>query len=125
MLDVNTFGVILVFGVAVTIPVVAMLLGRLLGPRRETETKMSPFECGVDNTIGGSRQRFSVKFYIIALIFLVFDLEVIFLYPWAISFRELSRALGFVVFVEMFIFLGILFLGYIYLFRKGALDWED
>jgi NADH-quinone oxidoreductase subunit A len=125
MMDVNTFGVILVFLVALTIPIVAMLLGRLLGPRRETEVKMAPFECGVDNTVGRSRQRFSVKFYIIALIFLVFDLEVIFLYPWAIDFRELNRALGFVVFIEMFIFLGILFLGYIYLFKKGALDWED
>ena len=125
MMDVNTFGVILVFVVALTIPVAAMLLGRLLGPRRETEIKMAPFECGVDNTVGRSRQRFSVKFYIIALIFLVFDLEIIFLYPWAIGFRELNRVLGFVVFVEMFIFLGILFLGYIYLFKKGALDWED
>ena len=125
MMDVNTFGVILVFIVALTIPVAAMLLGRMLGPRRETEVKMAPFECGVDNTVGRSRQRFSVKFYIIALIFLVFDLEVIFLFPWAIDFRELNRVLGFVVFIEMFIFLGILFLGYIYLFKKGALDWED
>ena len=124
-MDVNTFGVILVFVVAITIPLVAMTLGRLLGPRRETETKQAPFECGIDNTIGRARQRFSVKFYIVALIFLVFDLEIIFLYPWAIDFRELSQALGIVAFLEMFIFLGILFLGYIYLFKKGALDWED
>jgi NADH-quinone oxidoreductase subunit A len=115
----------MVFVVALTIPLAAMALGRLLGPRRETEAKQAPFECGIDNTVGLARQRFSVKFYIVALIFLVFDLEIVFLYPWAIDFRELSRALGFAAFIEMFIFLGILFLGYIYLFKKGALDWED
>lgn len=124
-MDVNTFGLILVFVVALTIPIAAMLLGRSLGPRRETAVKQEPFECGVDNIVGRTRQRFSVKFYIIALIFLVFDLEIVFLYPWAIDFRELNQSLGFIVFIEMFIFLGILFLGYIYLFKKGALDWED
>ncbi len=124
-MDTNTFGVIFIFAVAVAIPAGALIAGRLLGPRREQPGKQAPFECGIANVVGGARQRFSVKFYIIAMIFLVFDLEVVFLFPWAVDFRALSRALGIVGFVEMFVFLGILFLGYIYLYKKGALDWEE
>lgn len=123
-MDASTAGAILVFLVAVTIPVAAMLLSRLVGKRVVTEGKHTPFECGVDQPVGSARQRFSVKFYIVALLFLVFDLEVVFVFPWAVEFRELSHTFGLAAVAEMFVFLGILLLGYIYLFKKGALDWE-
>ena len=125
MMDPNTFGVIVVVAIALSIPIGAMVLGRMLGPRRETPVKDLPFESGVDNVVGGARQRFSVKFYIIAMIFLVFDLEIIFLFPWAVDYRAMNRSLGIAGFIEMFIFLAILFVGYIYLYKKGALDWEE
>jgi len=124
-MDTNTFAVLFVFAVAIIIPVVVLILNRMLGPRRETKVKLEPFESGIDSTVGSARQRFSVKFYIIAMIFLVFDLEIVFLLPWAVDFRNMSRVLGIAAFVEMFIFIGILFLGYIYLYKKGALDWEE
>ena len=124
-MDTSTVGALFVFAIAVTIPIAAMLLSHWVGKGKATRIKHTPFECGIVQTVGGARQRFSVKFYIIALLFLVFDLEVVFIYPWAVDFRELTKAFGWAVVAEMFVFLGILLLGYIYLFKKGALDWEE
>jgi len=124
-MDSNTFGAILIFLVAMAIPAGALLLGHCLGSRTKKGIKLEPYECGVDNPVGSARQRFSVKFYLVAMIFLVFDLEVAFLYPWAVTFRDLTRILGPAAFFEMLFFLGVLFLGYVYLWRKGALDWEE
>ena len=87
--------------------------------RRETTVKEETYECGVP-LLGGARERFSVKFYIIAILFVLFDIETIFLFPWAVVFRSL----GFYGFVEMVVFIGLLALGFLYAWRRGGLDWD-
>ncbi len=100
---------------------VAIAMGTsLLGPRRPTAIKMQSFECGSE-TIGSARQRFAVKFYVVALLFIVFDVEAVFLYPWAVNFNFL-RWFGY---VEMLVFAATLVVGLIYVWKKGALDWES
>ena len=93
-------------------------LNTLLGPRATNPVKHDPFECGNPAT-GPAFGRFSVRFYIIAVLFVVFDVETIFLFPWAVKFR----VLGLFGFVEMLVFLGILMVGYAYAWKKGALEW--
>jgi NADH-quinone oxidoreductase subunit A len=91
----------------------------LVGWRRPSREKQQPYECGITPT-GDAREPFSVKFYLVAMVFILFDVEAIFLYPWAYIFREL-RWFGF---VEMLLYIAILLAGYIYLWKKGALDWN-
>lgn len=91
----------------------------ILGPKRYDPVKMDTYECGIDYH-GNARTRFSVKFYLIAVLFVLFDIEVIFLYPWAINLRELAWE----GFWGMIIFLGVLTLGLLFVWRKGALEWE-
>jgi NADH-quinone oxidoreductase subunit A len=98
--------------------VAVIVLSRLLGRKQETREKIMAYECGND-PVGDARMRFSVKFYIVAVLFILFDIEAVFLYPWAVIYRRL----GIFGLVEMGIFLGILFLGFIYVWRKGALEW--
>ena len=105
--------------VAAIVPIVFLLVQRTLGPRRPSDVKSEPFECG-NPASGSAWGRFSVKFYLTAILFIVFDVEVVFLYPWAIQFREL----GLLGFVEMAVFVAILGLGLGYVWRKGALEWE-
>ena len=117
--------------ILVTLVVVAIMgigilvINRLVGPRRTSAVKSAPFECGSD-PIGDSRHRFSVKFYLIAIFFIVFDIESVFMYPWASLFREMvgEPLIGWSTFGEMFIFIGILGAGLAYVWRRGALDWE-
>lgn len=94
-------------------------LSFFFGPKREHPVKAETFECG-NPPIGTARQRFAVKFYVVAMLFLLFDIEVVFLLPWAV----LVKPLGWMGFVEMTTFLGVLVLGLLYVWRKGALDWE-
>ena len=96
-----------------------ILLSSFLGPKRKTQTKLNPYECGLD-PVGTARSRFSIKFYVIAMIFIIFDIEALFLYPWAVIYREL----GLFGLVEMGIFILILLLGFVYIWKKGALEWE-
>jgi NADH-quinone oxidoreductase subunit A len=124
-MDTGTFAVLIVFAIGLSVPIGALILGKVFGARRKSKMKDAPFESGLDNVVGSSRQRFSSKFYIIAMIFLVFDLEIVFLYPWAVDFREMTDSLGIAGLLSMFTFLGILLLGFVYLWKKGALDWED
>ena len=102
-----------------------VLLSQLVGQRKQTRTKLMPYECGKD-PVGSARERFSVKFYLIAMIFILFDIEVIFLIPWAVVFRQFAgggyRAL---IYVEMMLFVVLLLVGYIYVVKKGAFDWGD
>lgn len=107
--------IFLVTGVAILI----MALSYLLGRRIPTKEKLSTYECGVE-PIGDARGRFSVKFYLIAILFIIFDIEVVFLYPWAVIYRKL-KLFGL---IEMGIFLLILLAGYFYIIKKGALKWE-
>jgi NADH-quinone oxidoreductase subunit A len=105
--------------VAAIVPIAFLLVQWTLGPRRPSVTKGEAFECG-NPASGSAWGRFSVKFYLTAILFIVFDVEVVFLYPWALEFR----ALGFVGFVEMLVFVAVLALGLAYVWRKGALEWE-
>ena len=97
---------------------ISVLLSSLLGPRKPSPEKAAPYECGMP-AVGDARERQSVKFYLVAMIFLLFDIEVAFLYPWAMALREL-RWTGF---VQLIVFFLILLAGYVYVWRKGALDW--
>ncbi|MFQ5692206.1 MAG: NADH-quinone oxidoreductase subunit A [Nitrospinota bacterium] len=112
------FPIFVMLVVVTVFAAVSMLLSSLLGRRRAGVVKDSPYECGVD-PIGNARVRFSVKFYMIAMLFIIFDIEVVFLYPWAVVFRDLA-VFGF---VEMVVFIGILALALVYVWRRGALDW--
>jgi NADH-quinone oxidoreductase subunit A len=105
--------------VAGVIPALFVGVSMLLGPRKPSVVKSEPFECGNPAT-GPAWGRFSVKFYLTAILFIVFDIEVVFLYPWAILFRDL----GLFGFVEMLVFMAILTLGLAYVWRKGALEWD-
>src|SRR5690242_19089125 len=105
--------------VAAAIPALFVAVGRFLGPRKPSAVKSEAFECGNPPT-GPARGRFSVKFYLTAILFIVFDVEVVFLYPWAVIFRPL----GMFGFVEMAIFVLVLALGFAYVWRKGALEWS-
>lgn len=119
--------VLLVFVVAAGFAVGNIFISQFIGQRKQTRTKMMPYECGKD-PVGTARERFSVKFYLIAMIFILFDIEVIFLVPWAVVFKTLSGpayGLGTLVYVEMMVFVVLLLAGYIYVIKKGALDWSD
>ena len=106
------------FLVAMALAGVILLLSSLIGRHRPSKVKMQSYECGITPT-GDAREPFSVKFYLVAMVFILFDVEAIFLYPWAYIYREL-RWFGF---TEMLLYIVILLAGYIYLWKKGALDW--
>jgi NADH-quinone oxidoreductase subunit A len=105
--------------VGVGVGVVPQVLGRLLGPVRPDSEKNSPYECGFE-AFEDARMKFDVRYYLVAILFIIFDLEIAFLFPWAVSLREI----GPVGFWSVMIFLGILVVGFIYEWKKGALDWE-
>jgi NADH-quinone oxidoreductase subunit A len=98
----------------------SILLSSVLGPRNPTPEKLAPYECGMP-PVGDARERQSVKFYLVAMIFLLFDIEVAFLYPWAMALRDL----GWNGFVQVLLFMTLLLAGYVYVWRKGALDWGN
>jgi NADH-quinone oxidoreductase subunit A len=108
-----------VIPLAILVPVMLRLLQWALAPRVPSPEKLEPYECGVP-AVGSPHQRLPVKFYVVAVLFLLFDIETIFLFPWAVLFRKL----GLFGLVEMGIFLGVLVLGLVYVWRKGALEWE-
>ncbi len=109
----------ILFIIAIGVAFIAVALGHLLGPRRPTKPKSEPYESGM-RPIGPGTRRVSVRFYLIAVLFILFDIEVIFFLPWAVVFRSIRV----VAFVEMTIFIGILLVGFIYVWKKGALEWE-
>jgi NADH-quinone oxidoreductase subunit A len=111
---------VFVLGFAVT----NIVLSHVIGRRRDTREKLMPYECGMD-PVGSAHQRFSVKFYLVAMLFILFDIEAIFLLPWAVVFRDLVTRLSRpFVFFEMIIFLTVLFVGYIYVWKKGLFEWN-
>ncbi len=113
------FSVLLLFVIGVGMAVTFVFLSQALGPRRYDRVKYDVYECGVDPFMSAS-VRISVKFYLVALLFILFDLETAYLYPWAVLFRDL----GWFGFAEMAVFLGILVIGLVYVWKKGALDWQ-
>ncbi len=110
---------ILAFAAAATVlPLAALGVGRLLRPYRPTTTKLEPYECGIVPE-SDARGRYSVKFYIVAMLFVIFDVETVFLFPWAVRYKQL----GWFGVAEAGVFLAFLVVGYIWILRKGALDW--
>jgi len=119
--------VLLMFVVAAGFAITFITLSQLVGQRKRTRTKLMPYECGKD-PVGSARERFSVKFYLIAMLFILFDIEVIFLVPWAVVFKTLAGpayGLRTLVFTEMMVFVALLLAGYIYVIKKGAFDWGE
>lgn len=98
---------------------VSMIATHKLGPKKKSEVKSEAFECGIESQ-GNARTPFSIKYFLVAILFVLFDVEVIFMYPWAVNFREL----GVLGLIEMFMFMGFLILGLVYIVKKGALNWE-
>jgi NADH-quinone oxidoreductase subunit A len=107
------------FGIALFIAILVPILSLSLGPRRPNVRKASPYESGI-TPIGVAQRRLPVKFYLIAVLFILFDIEIIFLLPWAVTFRQL----GLFGLVEVFIFVAILVIGFVWIWKKGALEWE-
>lgn len=111
--------ILMVLTVAVGFVVVTLVGTHLLGPKRKTAVKDDAFECGIPS-IGDARSPFSIKYFLVAILFVLFDVEVIFMYPWAVNFKKL----GLFGLLEMFTFMTVLFIGLMYIFKKGALKWE-
>ena len=110
--------ILLMIALGAGFAVISVVLSSVLGPRNPSPEKSAPYECGMP-AIGDARDRQSVKFYLVAMIFLLFDIEVAFLYPWAMALREL----GWNGLVQVVLFMTLLLAGYVYVWRKGALDW--
>ena len=112
--------IVLMFLLATGFVGVTMLATHLLGPKRKTKTKLESFECGIESR-GNARVPFNIKYFLVAILFVLFDIEVIFMYPWAVNFKELKVA----GFVEMLLFISALLIGFFYIKKKGALTWEE
>ena len=110
--------ILLMIALGAGFALISVILSSLLGPSKPTPEKSAPYECGMP-AVGDARERQSVKFYLVAMIFLLFDIEVAFLYPWAMALRDL----GWNGFVQVVLFILLLLAGYVYVGRKGALDW--
>ena len=115
----NYFAVLVFIGVALVIGMIALSMGVFLGPRQPDKAKLSPYECGFD-AFDDARMPFDVRFYLVAILFIIFDLETAFLFPWAVVLHKI----GWIGFGAMMLFLGILVIGFIYEWKKGALEWE-
>lgn len=115
--------IIIILVISVLFAVTNVKLSSLLGPSRPNKEKMSTYESGVE-PVGTAHDRFSVKFYMVAVLFILFDIEVVFLYPWAVSFINLDHAKMVYSFASVIVFVVILLVGYIYVIKKGALKWD-
>ncbi|MBZ5610820.1 MAG: NADH-quinone oxidoreductase subunit A [Acidobacteriia bacterium] len=113
------FPVLVQIAIAVVVATALVALSYLIGKRVKDKVKDSPYECGIAPT-GTARERFSVKFYLVAIVFILFDIEAVFLYPWAVVYRELKMF----AFVEMLLFIVLILAGFFYIWKKGALDWS-
>jgi NADH-quinone oxidoreductase subunit A len=112
--------IVVLAALALVFAVASLWVSSLLRPHRPTPAKLSPYECGIEPERVPKGERFSVKFYVVAMLFIIFDIETIFLFPWAVGFRQL----GLFGLVEMAIFIGLVFVAYVYVWRRGGLDWE-
>jgi NADH-quinone oxidoreductase subunit A len=113
------FPIALMFIVAMGFVVTTLVVTHKLGPKRKSKIKEATFECGIESQ-GNARLPFSIKYFLVAILFVLFDVEVIFMYPWAVNFKQL----GLQGFVEMLTFVGFLLIGFYYILKKGALKWE-
>lgn len=115
----NYLPIAILAGVAIIVAILLMTLSRVLGPYRPNKTKLEPYESGMD-PVGDASNRYSISFYLVAIAFIVFDVEVVFVYPWAVSYLDFGPG----TLVSMIIFILELYVGLIYLIKKGALDWD-
>jgi len=115
----NYIPIFLFMGLAFLFPVVTLLLAKLVRPQTGGEGKLAPYECGVEPD-SDARKRYAIRYYVVAILFVIFDVETVFLFPWAIIYKKQLALFGL---VEMLVFLGILIVGYIWIINKGALDW--
>ena len=115
----NYLPVLIFIAVGLAVGTLAITFGWLLSPNRPDKAKLSPYECGFE-AFEDSRMKFDVRYYLVAILFIIFDLEIAFLFPWAVALNEIGMA----GFVAMMVFLGILVVGFIYEWKKGALEWE-
>lgn len=111
--------IVMMFIVAAGFVVTTMVVTHLLGPKTKTKIKLDTFECGIESQ-GNARVPFSIKYFLVAILFVLFDVEVIFLYPWAVNFKSL----GVLGFIEMMVFMAFLLVGFFYIIKKQALKWE-
>ena len=114
------FPVLVQIAIAVVVAGALVALSYLIGKRVKDRVKDTPYECGIAPT-GSARERFSVKFYLVGIVFILFDIEAVFLYPWAVVYRELKMF----AFVEMLLFVVLILVGFFYVWKKGALDWSS
>jgi NADH-quinone oxidoreductase subunit A len=112
--------IVIQFVLALAFVAFAMIVSHLVGPKRTSKVKNEAFECGIES-VGNARTPISVKYFLTAIVFVLFDVEVIFMYPWAVNFRNLGRG----GFVEMIIFMGLLMAGFGYIIKKGILQWNE
>jgi NADH-quinone oxidoreductase subunit A len=112
--------IVLMFLVAAGFVGVTMVVTHWLGPKRKTKVKLESFECGIEPR-GNARQAFPIRYFLVAILFVLFDVEVIFMYPWAVNFKDF----GVTGFIEMIVFIGLLLVGFFYIIKKKALEWED
>lgn len=115
--------IILVIIVAAAFAGIVVLSSVIFGPKRPNKIKVMPYESGKD-PIGTTHERISIKYYLVAMLFIIFDIEVIFVYPWAVQFKTLFTQYGIFAFLPMFLFLVVLELGFLYIFMKGGLKWD-
>jgi NADH-quinone oxidoreductase subunit A len=121
----NYFPVLLFLLVGLGVGVVPQVLGRLIAPHRPDAAKVSPYECGFE-AFEDARMKFDVRYYLVAILFILFDLETAFFFPWAIGLHDIVKdpAHNWMAFVTMFVFIAEFFIGFWYIWKKGALDWE-
>lgn len=121
----NYFPILVILVIAIGMAAVLLILSRAAGRNRPTKEKLAPYECGVE-PVGTARERQSVKFYLVAMAFLLFDIETVFLVPWAVVFPGLLNdpAMKRLFYVEMMLFIVVLFVGLVYVWRKGILEWN-
>jgi len=115
----NYFPILIFLILGIFFGLMPLVMGMMLAPNRPDPAKLSPYECGFE-AFEDSRMKFDVRFYLVAILFIIFDLEIAFLFPWAVVLDEI----GMFGFIAMVIFLGILVIGFIYEWKKGALEWE-
>jgi NADH-quinone oxidoreductase subunit A len=113
--------IVILAGLGLLFAGVSLGASSLLRPDRPTPAKLAPYECGIEPERLPKGERFSVKFYVVAMLFIIFDIETIFLFPWAVGFRRL----GLFGLVEMAVFIGLVFVAYLYVWRRGGLDWNE
>jgi len=115
--------ILIMMGGAVAFAVINTIVSRVLGPRKPSAEKLSTYESGVE-PYGTAHSKFSIKYYMAAMLFIIFDIEIVFMYPWAVSFKSFEGAMLTYALVEMMVFIGLLLIGYFYMLRKGALKWN-